>query len=175
MSWLRRVYLELTHNSLLTFVIVTLAAWLIERIANYFVDSLGLTSLPTMVNQFWNPQGIVGLIIGMIATVLAVLVVRLGFGLLRRLNAETTGSGTLPPTQRGLILVYGREATARKAIDHHRASLDMIWFILTEQTEAEFNRLPPRWWGRAVAVQEKVLNPLKPDETARRRGPCAGA
>lgn len=166
MPWIRLIYLELSHNSLLTFVLVSLGAWLVERVANFVLDNLGLPTAQRVIERYWNPQSAVGLLIGIVATVLAVLLYRALIWLFRRIGYQRREIGPQPPVRRGLIVLYGREVTARRAILHHRQRLEFIWFILTKQTKEEFDRLPAHWWGRAIAVQEIVLDPYKPAEAS---------
>lgn len=156
MNLLRRIYLEIRHNSIVTFILISLASWLVEQIANY---STGQTTI-----QFWSRQNLIRLIILLVGTLLIVLVMRGGVWLWNRIRSSTLSLGTPPPQRRGLILIFGRESTARKAVEHHRDTLDFVWFILTEQTKIEFEKLPGNWWGKAVAVQEFLLNPYRPEE-----------
>lgn len=159
-QWLRRIYLEIRHNSIITFVLITLAAWLLEQLANL------ATGQGTV--QFWSQSNLLRLAVLVLATLLAVLLVRGGIALWRRLRQVDQVVGIAPPQRRGLILLFGREATARKAIEHHRNQLEFIWFILTEQTKAEFDQLPANWWGRAVAIPELLLHPYRPEEIGQR-------
>lgn len=150
-DWWRPLYLQIRYNSLVTFVLVGLAAWGLEQIAG----------------AAWNRQGILGLLLAVLSTVIAVLLLRGAvwlFGRIRQDDASLPGAS--PPVRRGLILLYGREATAQEAIQHHRDRLDFIWFVLTEQTKSEFNTMRNHWWGRAAATPELVHDPYLPKETA---------
>lgn len=147
---LRLLYLQLRYNALLVFIVLGIASWGLEQIAS----------------DLWLTRGGWGL--------LWAAVIPLGLVLLFRLTVWAWGwlfgkpappMGKTPTPRRAMIILYGREAVVKIALQAHRASLDLVWFIVTAETQAEYAQLPNHWWGKAVGTLELVHDHYLPDET----------
>jgi len=52
-----------------------------------------------------------------------------------------------PACQRGLIFMFSNEATLREAIQYHQPRLEHCWLLVTQQTQAEADRLKGQFSG----------------------------
>ena len=146
------IYLQLRYNALVGLIFGILTSWTIERIADQFVQ---------------RPLGVFWVIGGVLMVATGVLLYRFALWILRdRRNQIVPSPGVAPTPKRGLILLFSRIETARKAIEPHCDTLEIIWFILTDETEHKLAAHPNHWWGRAVDSSEIVLNAYSPVETA---------
>ncbi|MCB0044719.1 MAG: hypothetical protein KDD92_04760 [Caldilineaceae bacterium] len=149
---LRSIYLQLKYNPIVVLLFGIVISWFVERVLNQFADRPG--------GSLW----LVGIFLTVVVTVLLYQLLLL---LLRgRRIQDHAVAGTAPPPRRGLILLFGREETARMAVKPHRDTLDFIWFVVTEQSKSSLNSLPAHWWGRAVSSEEFIHNPYRPEEAA---------
>ncbi|MEZ4683700.1 MAG: hypothetical protein R2932_56770 [Caldilineaceae bacterium] len=147
---LRLVYLQLRYDALLVFVIVNVITW-------FFTQQLG---------DYWDAKRYWSLLWAIVMPMAIVLLLRTVIWLARRLrNKPAAAVGQSPRVTRGLIVLYGRQEVVQMAIHHHRDRLEFVWFILTEQTNAEFEKLPAHWWGRAIGTPELVHDHYLPTET----------
>ncbi len=146
---IRRLYILIRYNPLLTFFLGVVLAWALEETAQQFIDT----------------RGLFGLFLAVAGAVALILLIQAIISAIRHLRAEPRPSmGEPPGTRRGLILLYSNADTARKAIDHHRSRLDYIWFIVTEQSSSRLEALFPHL-STFVTAREWVHDPFQPRET----------
>jgi len=80
---------------------------------------------------------------------------------------RTIPMGERPAPRRGLILLLGgrSDESGPWAIDHHRSTLEQLWLLTTDRTEAVAQRLK-RQYSDLRTHQEEVTHHLRPKDTA---------
>lgn len=152
MRFITWIYLQLRHNTLVTFFIGGLIIWGVEQFASDFVRSRGWTGFALFV----------------VAIALALLVFQAGRDLLYRLlPRDRPPAGPSPSPHRGMILLLGRADAALFALDHH-PNLDYLWMVVTARSRDEVEAMSPRLPGRVVTSREWIHN-------AYDQGECANA
>ena len=133
-SLLRSLTRQVRYNTLVTFVIGTIIGGTLEVYIGDWIDKFGV----------WAPLLAIGIVL--LAGMAFVAVSRLAKRILVR---QTIDLGVPPPSDRyrGIILILGggSRATAPVALQHHQSTLERIWLVHTDFTEAIGEELKRSW------------------------------
>lgn len=150
MNTIRRFYLRLRYDPLLTFVLGALAAGIIQIVSG------------NALKQY----GALGLLAVLVTVALAFLLYRAILWLIHKLLPPPRYPiGDAPDARKGLIMVLGGSSreTGPEAITHHLPRLEHVWFVVTDRTIPLVDNLK-KTAHPALTHQEDVVNYWEPPE-----------